>query len=208
MEFCGLSYLRCGEKPRPEGGATSDHFLDVAKLEMEPAYAEYVGEAFNPVGLMLDFWREKLPPGDKREVQVYVINDREEPWKGSVELGVVGAKAKHAVISAELAVPGLGRKILTFGQVSRQSGRLSAHRPASRRRQGDPQHSRFQDFRGEMSEGYSAGKATTVFGLSMPGPPRFRYQARRRPYRPLFLGVQLAGVGRKCPICAVAQWVS
>ena len=89
MEFCGLSYSRSGEKPRPEGGATSDHFLDVAKLEMEPAYVEYVGEAFNPVGLMLDFWKEKVAPGEKREVKVYVINDRPEPWRAS-EVECVG----------------------------------------------------------------------------------------------------------------------
>jgi hypothetical protein len=112
MEFCGLSYSRSGEKPRPEGGATSDHFLDVAKLEMEPAYAEYVSEAFHPVGLMLDFWKEKVAPGEKRVVKVYVINDREEPWKGAVELNVVGSP--HPAEKKDLTVPGLGRQILTF----------------------------------------------------------------------------------------------
>ena len=114
MEFCGLSYSRCGEKPRPEGGATSDHFLDVAKLEMEPAYAEYVGEAFNPVGLMLDFWREKVSPGEKRKVKVYVINDRQEAWMGGVTCGVEGTDPEHFEISEEFTLPGLGRKILTF----------------------------------------------------------------------------------------------
>ena len=113
MEFCGLSYSRSGEKPRPEGGATSDHFLDVAKLKMEPAYVEYVGEAFNPVGLMLDFWKEKVAPGEKREVKVYVINDREKPWKGEVELNMVGGPASLAETKA-LTVPGLGRQILSF----------------------------------------------------------------------------------------------
>ena len=112
MEFCGLGYSRSGEKPRPEGGATSDHFLDVAKLEMEPAYAEYVGEAFNPVGLMLDFWKEKVAPGAKHEVKVYVINDRPEPWKGEVELSAVGPG--HLAETKSLAVPGLGRQIVTF----------------------------------------------------------------------------------------------
>jgi hypothetical protein len=126
MEFCGLSYSRSGEKPRPEGGATSDHFLDVAKLEMEPAYAEYVGEAFNPVGLMLDFWKEKVAPGERREVKVYVVNDREEPWKGEVELTAAGparlAETKSLTVmrlgSQSLTVPGLGRQILAFTLVS------------------------------------------------------------------------------------------
>ncbi|MGA2616049.1 MAG: glycoside hydrolase family 2 TIM barrel-domain containing protein [Thermoguttaceae bacterium] len=116
MEFCGLSYSRSGAKPRPEGGATSDHFLDVAKLEMEPAYAEYVGEAFNPVGLMLDFWREKLAPGERREVKVYVINDRETPWQGQVELSVAGPA--RLAETKTLTVPGLGRQIITFALIA------------------------------------------------------------------------------------------
>jgi hypothetical protein len=115
MEFCGLSYSRSGEKPRPEGGATSDHFLDVAKLQMEPRYVEYVGEAFNPVGLMLDFWREKVAPGEKRKLSIYVINDRPEPWTGAIEVQVFGGDDKMDIDETEaITVQGLEREIISF----------------------------------------------------------------------------------------------
>ncbi len=38
MHFCALGYSRSGEKPRPEGGATSDHWADVEKLAWEPEF--------------------------------------------------------------------------------------------------------------------------------------------------------------------------
>ena len=62
LHFCGLGYSRPGNKPRPEGGATSDHFQDVAMLEFEPHFVEYVGDAFNPLGIMLDFWVDEVAP--------------------------------------------------------------------------------------------------------------------------------------------------
>jgi hypothetical protein len=98
MQFCGLGYSRAGDKPRPEGGATSDHFVDLEKLTLEPLIAKYVGEAFNPQGLMLDFWAETLPCGQPRDVQVYVINDLDEDWQGDVRLRVV--KSASAAVLA------------------------------------------------------------------------------------------------------------
>ena len=50
LHFCGLGYSRPGDKPRPEGGATCDDFIDLEKLTFEPHFEEYVREAFNPVG--------------------------------------------------------------------------------------------------------------------------------------------------------------
>ncbi|MCX5683096.1 MAG: hypothetical protein NT049_05355, partial [Planctomycetota bacterium] len=38
LHFCGLGYSRSGDKPRPEGGATSDHWTDVEKLTFEPNF--------------------------------------------------------------------------------------------------------------------------------------------------------------------------
>ena len=72
MHFCGLGYSRPGDKPRPEGGATCDDFIDVEKLIFEPLFEQYVREAFNPVGLMLDFWAEEVPAGGHRPLRVFV----------------------------------------------------------------------------------------------------------------------------------------
>ena len=106
MQFCGLGYSRPSDKPRPEGGATSDHFVDLEKLTLEPLIARYVGEAFNPLGLMLNFWAETLPCGQSRTFEVYVINDRDEPWQGEVRLRIVkAAPAVTSTAGATLAPP-------------------------------------------------------------------------------------------------------
>ena len=116
LHFCGLGYSRSGLKERPEGGATSDHFVDLERLVFEPYFEEYVGDAFNPVGLMLDFWDEQLPPGEKRLFKVFVINDQEEGWKGTVRLRVVREGKPVSEQGEDCAVPPLGRQVLTFPQ--------------------------------------------------------------------------------------------
>jgi hypothetical protein len=114
LHFCGLGYSRAGDKPRPEGGATSDHFIDLENLIFEPTFAEYVREAFNPVGLMLDFWAEEVPCGEKRQLKVFAINDRYEDWSGTVRLQIMRGGDRVAESSQPCTIPVLGRTILAF----------------------------------------------------------------------------------------------
>lgn len=115
LHFCGLGYSRPGDKPRPEGGATSDHFIDVEKLTFEPNFAEYVREAFNPLGLMLDFWAEEIPAGSKQSTRVFVINDREEDFSGDIRLKCAKQGDEPVQIGSKaVRVAGLGREILSF----------------------------------------------------------------------------------------------
>jgi hypothetical protein len=114
LHFCGLGYSRSGDKPRPEGGATSDHFVDLEKLTFEPKIEEHVGEAFNPVGLMLDFWAEEAPCGEKRPLKVFAINDRYEAWSGSVRLRIAHGSEEVWRSSQPCTIESLGRTILTF----------------------------------------------------------------------------------------------
>ncbi|MCX5682528.1 MAG: hypothetical protein NT049_02435, partial [Planctomycetota bacterium] len=114
LHFCGLGYSRPGDKPRPEGGATSDHWTDVEKLTFEPNFERLMRDAFNPVGLMLDFWAEELAAGAKQEVRVYVINDLYTPWRGKVNLKVMGGDKVLSTVSQDYTVAPLGREILTF----------------------------------------------------------------------------------------------
>ena len=79
LHFCGLAY----SKPM---AVTSDHFLDIERLTLEPYFRRYVGDAFAPVGLMLDFWAEDLPTGRTCRIPVIVINDLDTDWKGLVRL--------------------------------------------------------------------------------------------------------------------------
>jgi len=55
MYFCGLGYSRS----MPPRGQTSDDFIDLDNLVLEPHFVQYVRPAFNPVGVMLDLWDEK-----------------------------------------------------------------------------------------------------------------------------------------------------
>ena len=65
---------------------TSDHFLDLEKLTLEPNFRRYLGDAFAPVGLMVDFWAEDWPAGHACQVPVVVMNDLDADWKGTVRL--------------------------------------------------------------------------------------------------------------------------
>jgi hypothetical protein len=114
LHFCGLGYSRSGLLDRPEGGATSDHFLDLERLVFEPCFEQYVRESFHPVGLMLDFWADELPAGETRQLKVFVINDLDEDWQGSVRLAVLHEGEPVTDQVEPCTVPALGREILTF----------------------------------------------------------------------------------------------
>ncbi len=116
LHFCGLGYSRAGDKPRPEGGATSDHFIDLEKLTFEPYFEQYVRDAFSPVGLMINFWDEQLAGGTKRQFSVFVINDLHDDWKGTVRFLVMRDGRIVSEQSKRCAVSGLEREILLFEQ--------------------------------------------------------------------------------------------
>ncbi len=114
LHFCGLTYSRPGDKPRPEGGATCDDFLDIEKLIFEPYFKEYVGEAFSPVGIMLDFWADKAVSGQKRQINVSVINDLSLRWDGTVTLRLLRGDREVAQQSQPCRVDALGRQLVSF----------------------------------------------------------------------------------------------
>ena len=121
LHFCGLGYARAGDKPRPEGGATSDDFIDLEKLIFEPNFAQYVREAFSPVGLMLDFWAAEVPCGSKQAIKVFVVNDLYKDWSGMVRLRIVRGDSRTGILPVEAStqsqpctVAALGREILSL----------------------------------------------------------------------------------------------
>jgi hypothetical protein len=116
LHFCGLGYSRSGDKPRPEGGATSDHFLDLEKLTFEPNFEKYVRDAFAPVGLMLDYWGQDLPAGKEHEFKVVVINDLYENWQGRVRLRLLRNNDAITIRYLSCTVAGLGSQTLSFRQ--------------------------------------------------------------------------------------------
>ena len=108
LHFCGLGYSR------PDG-QTSDHWLDVNQLVWEPEFYRYVRDAFAPVGLMVDFARERIRLNSKPTiVPVVVINDLNQPWQGPVMLRLKCGSRIQAEMRQACRVEPLGRTILNF----------------------------------------------------------------------------------------------
>ena len=81
MHFTTLGYSR-------SDGQTCDHWTKggVARLEWEPEFHRYVRDAFAPVGLMIDYWKDRPVHGTKVRVPVILTNDLDQPWRGPVIL--------------------------------------------------------------------------------------------------------------------------
>lgn len=93
-------------------GFPPDFWYDIATLEFEPLFQKHARMAFNPVGIMLDFWEEKVGPGSGREVKAYVINDRQAAWRGEVSLRIDGQERTLAKMACEVAP--LGQAVVTL----------------------------------------------------------------------------------------------
>ena len=113
LHFCGLGYSRPGDKPRPEGGATSDDFIDLKNLVFEPLFEQYVRDSFAPVGLMIDAWAEKYPPGP-REFPVVVINDMYDAWHGTLRFRLLRSGTAVVEQAQPCRVSALGTRKLKF----------------------------------------------------------------------------------------------
>jgi len=114
LHFCGLGYSRAGDKPRPEGGATSDHFIDLENLTFESNFEKYVRDAFSPVGLMIDFWAEQLDAGSQQKFEIVLINDLAVPFKGPVNLVIERGGTSVAEKSEICQIDGFGKIVMPF----------------------------------------------------------------------------------------------
>lgn len=98
-------YLTCSYP----GVYTADHFQDVTRLKLDPHFADYMGEAFKPLGVYINFFQPTLPTGGSREFTVMMVNDTYQAANGQLVLtletrdGIVLSKAK-----LPYAVPELG----------------------------------------------------------------------------------------------------
>ena len=107
LHFCGLAYSR-------PGGETSDHFLNVEKLQLDPYFEEFVRDAFAPVGLMIDYWAEELAVGEKLSIPVIVINDLATRWKGKVTLSILRDGKAVILTEKDCTVGPIGSTDLSF----------------------------------------------------------------------------------------------
>jgi len=128
-QHAGVLYLAYLDGDLPHA-FTCDNFRDVARLEFDPQFEDYVQQAFKPLGLYLDFWQPTIATGTKRTYRLMLVNDTHEPAMGRLVLAwepqqggppVVQAEKPYQVApvgqaSAELeldAPPGKGSYLLT-----------------------------------------------------------------------------------------------
>lgn len=79
MHFTALGYSRAD-------GQTSDHWINVGALTWEPEFYRYVRDAFAPVGLMVDFWKDRVQAGTGADIRVMLVNDLSPSWNGPLRL--------------------------------------------------------------------------------------------------------------------------
>jgi beta-galactosidase len=98
-------YLTCSYP----GVYTADHFKDVTRLKLDPAFADYMGEAFKPLGVYLNFFQPAIKAGSKRELSVFLVNDYDHPLEGRVVLSLESEKGKTlARVERPFSVASLG----------------------------------------------------------------------------------------------------
>lgn len=88
-------YLTCSYP----GVYTADHFEDVTRLKLDPAFQDYMGEAFKPLGVYLNFFQPSLKGGVNRTFKVMLVNDEPAPVSGDIELALVNANGAVATRS-------------------------------------------------------------------------------------------------------------
>jgi hypothetical protein len=71
-------------------GFTSDNFQDVKTLTLEPHFADYMSQAFKPLGVYIAFWHPELDTGDTRNITVMMVNDSQLEKHGTLQLKFLG----------------------------------------------------------------------------------------------------------------------
>lgn len=102
LHFTALGYSRAD-------GQTSDHFIDVAKLEYEKEFLKYLPDAFSPVGIMLDEWGEEIEAGKPHQFKMIAINDLEPVWNGEVHLQILKEGKIIIEKATKLILPSFGK---------------------------------------------------------------------------------------------------
>lgn len=83
------------------GVYTSDNFSDVTHLKLDPAFEDYVSEAFKPLGVYINFFQPKLEAGSHRSFRVMVVNDQPRPVSGTLLLSIETVSGKELTRAAQ-----------------------------------------------------------------------------------------------------------
>ena len=75
---------------------TADHFTDVKTLQLQPDFQRSMEQAFNPLGVYLNFWQPKIPAGHSRDYTVEMVNDEDRVRSGILRVVFKDAAGREA----------------------------------------------------------------------------------------------------------------
>jgi hypothetical protein len=111
-EYAGIIhfvYLTCSYP----GVYTADHFRDVTHLKLDPVFADYMGEAFKPLGVYLNFFQPALRSKSERAFKVMLVNDVDRPRTGRIVLTIETPQSQVlARTERPFSMPALGDQSL------------------------------------------------------------------------------------------------
>ncbi len=107
LDYGGLDYSL------PDAN-TSDDWVDIEKLTMDPDFYKYVRDAFAPVGLMVDSWADEYPGGSTKKFPVLLINDLNDSWNGDVRFRLLLDGKTLQEVTMPATVAALGSDRMTF----------------------------------------------------------------------------------------------
>ena len=73
----------------------------MTKLQLDPAFADYLGEAFKPLGVYINFFQPTLAAGKTHPFTIMLVNDQAELQSGEVTLSLEGKSGKVLVRSQQ-----------------------------------------------------------------------------------------------------------
>jgi hypothetical protein len=93
MQFAGLNSNYPGCK-------TTDIFVDIDNLVIEPHIQKYVRDAFSPVGICIWNWDSTGEKGMEKRIPIVLFNDLSSTWEGPVEISML----KEGVVVSRIEV--------------------------------------------------------------------------------------------------------
>jgi len=112
-QYAGVMHFAYLTSSEP-GGFTSDNFIDIQTLELEPHFAAEMEQAFRPLGVYLNFWQPTIPIKQQGSYDIYLVNDEDRLRAGVLHLVFTDATGMQAAATAiPFSVPPLGAQSYT-----------------------------------------------------------------------------------------------
>ena len=93
---------------------TSDHFIDLQNLKLEPHFEKAMEQAFNPLGVYLNFWQPTLQAGETRDYTVAMVNDQDRARAGKLQLVFSNSAGSSTAKEAPFSLKPLGAQSYTI----------------------------------------------------------------------------------------------